>query len=554
MSYAKPIGVILSGGTTTRATCQLYEEFEDKINEGELYVIYYSNTNKRVLARVDKIIPYSEFYQVGDAWSEARRKAAPIPSEISRRYTVIELELLGEMRPGQLSEVTVPPSPGDQVYRLQDPNELRNLIAFSEREAILIEFGTLVGYKDIPVLLDLNALPMHMAVLGVTGSGKSYTVGYLLEKLSEITLPNGSKASLSVLIIDANGDYLDFHKRYAQGRKIGCWKEILRFVFKKSTALFIGERGIKQILLDLDQAFEPREVAELVITYYTGGVLNELQVAGLETALKNLKEDKGIHMTSAFLEDEDFNKLEAELSRIKEEGLIHDQTYKAIIRAIEKFRRDVVEEHGLITYSQRATINTDFIDKITERDNPTLAIIDFSTDGAPGVPLQLKQLVVSYITKLLLKKFTNYKIEGKDRILLLIIEEAQNYCPNLGEYPIGYSLARDNLAQIATQGRKFGLSLCLVSQRPSFVDPVILSMVNTYIIHRISAADTQFVKRIAGGLPKVIEDKLVNLATGRAIVVGQMNRLGFPLVVDIPKRTIEHTMGKINVSKILGGS
>ena len=146
-------------------------------------------------------------------------------------------------------------------------------------------------------------------------------------------------------------------------------------------------------------------------------------------------------------------------------------------------------------------------------------------------------------------------MKGTDRILLLIIEEAQNYCPNLETYPIGYSLARDNLAQIATQGRKFGLSLCLVSQRPSFVDQIVLSMVNTFIIHRISATDVPFVKRAAGGLPEVIEDKLTSLATGRAIVIGQMNKLGFPVLIEIPEeeRRIKPTIGKISVSKILLG-
>jgi len=213
----------------------------------------------------------------------------------------------------------------------------------------------------------------------------------------------------------------------------------------------------------------------------------------------------------------------------------------------------VIDQYELVTFKNLVTLSTKFIDSTTDPANPTLAIIDFSTDGAPGVSIQLKQLVVSYITKLLLKKFTSYKIEGKDKIMLLIIEEAQNYCPNLQTFPIGYSLARDNLAQIATQGRKFGLSLCLVSQRPSFVDPVVLSMVNTFIIHRISAEDVSFVKRIAGGLPKNIENKLTTLATGRAIVVGQMNRLGFPVIVDIPERKIKPTIGRISVSKILAG-
>ncbi|MCR8486851.1 MAG: ATP-binding protein [Nitrososphaerota archaeon] len=552
MARVSPVGVILSGGTTTRAMCQLYEDFEGKVNEGELYVIEYTFGGKRVLCRVDKIIPYSEFYEAGDAWSEARRKGAAIPSEISRKYVTAELELLGEIKKGKLGEVTIPPSPGDILYRITNPEEIRDMIVSSGEDTVFIEFGKMLGYEHIFAILDLNALPMHMGVLGVTGSGKSYTVGYLLEKLSEIKLPNGTKTALSVICIDANGDYLDFHRECNLRGKIGCWQKVLRFVFKKSSVLFMGERNVKPMSFDLDQAFEPREVAELVITYYTGGKLNELQVAGLEYVLRVLK-DNGISMTSVFLEEDDFNRLRAELARAVKDGIIHDQTHKAILRAIDKFRRDVVQEYELITYLKSATISDNFIDEITRKGNPVLVIIDFSADGAPGVSLQLKQFVVSYITKLLLKKFTEYKIEGQERILLLIIEEAQNYCPNLEVYPIGYSLARDNLAQIATQGRKFGLSLCLVSQRPSFVDPVVLSMVNTYIIHRIPVADVSFVKRVAGGLPRAIEDKLVNLATGRAIVTGQMNRFGFPLVVDIPERIIKPTIGRINVSKILSG-
>jgi hypothetical protein len=302
--------------------------------------------------------------------------------------------------------------------------------------------------------------------------------------------------------------------------------------------------------MDLD-VFEPREVAELVITYYTGGQLNELQVAGLEMALRELKDD-GYSMATPFLEDRYFEgELMANLERAKEEKLIHDQTLHAIKRALNKFKSDVVKEYELIAYKGHVTFGSGLIDTITDPRSPALIIVDFSADGAPGAPLQLKQLIVAYITKLLLKKFTEYKMKGTDRILLLIIEEAQNYCPNLEAYPIGYSLARDNLAQIATQGRKFGLSLCLVSQRPSFVDQVVLSMVNTFIIHRISAADVPFVKRVAGGLPEVIEDKLTSLATGRAIVTGQMNKLGFPVIVDIPERNVKPTIGKISVSKIL---
>jgi len=545
------IGIVLSGSTTRRAIAQLYAEYEGKVYENELCFIISSDERHKFLCRVDKITPFSEFFEEGDAWSEARRKMAPIPTDLSRRYYTLELELLGEIKSGHLTEVVVPPSPGYEVVRIRDKNEILEVMGLKQDEKLSIEFGRLFGYKDIPLYLDLDAIPMHLAVVGVTGSGKSYTVGYLIEQISNINTKR-LRTAITTMVIDANGDYLDYYDVfYNEHRNIGNYANVVRFVFNKSPAKL--SRGVKVISMDLD-IFEPREVAELIITYYTGGSLNELQVAGLELVLRRLYEEEAYRVSQLFIEDRNFERvLLPGLERARDERLIHDQTLRAIIRAVTKFKNDVIDQYELVTFKNLVTLSTEFIDSITDPDNPTLAIIDFSTDGAPGVSIQLKQLVVSYITKLLLKKFTNYKIEGKDKIMLLIIEEAQNYCPNLQTFPIGYSLARDNLAQIATQGRKFGLSLCLVSQRPSFVDPVVLSMVNTFIIHRISAEDVSFVKRIAGGLPKNIENKLTTLATGRAIVVGQMNRLGFPVIVDIPERKIKPTIGRISVSKILAG-
>ena len=543
---AKAVGLVLSGSTTRKAIAQLYADYEGKVHEGELCFISPSERKTNLLCRVNRIVPFTEFLEEGDAWSEARRKKAQIPTEVSRRYYTIELEILGEVREGYLSEVMCPPTPGDEVFKIENKEEILEIIKPKSEEGVFIEFGKLFGYKEIPFFLDVNAIPMHLAVLGVTGSGKSYTVGYLLEQLGNINIKE-TKTALSSIVIDANGDYLDYYDAYnVKCEKIGNYKNVIRFVLTKSPARFKG--GVELFSMDLD-IFEPREVAELIITYYTGGQLNELQVAGLETVLRKLKED-GHSMASLFLDEKCYKKLSAELENMRAEKLIHDQTLRAIQRALNKFKSDVVEE-GLIDYKGRVTFGSELIESVSDPKNPTLIIVDFSADGAPGASLQLKQLIVAYITKLLLKKFTEYKMEGKERLLLLIIEEAQNYCPNLDTYPIGYSLARDNLAQIATQGRKFGLSLCLVSQRPLFVDQVVLSMVNTFIIHRISAADVPFVKRVAGGLPEVIEDKLTSLATGRAIIAGQMNRLGFPVIIDVSERRIKPTIGKISVSKIL---
>jgi len=544
----RPIGLVLSGSTTRKAVAQLYADHEGRVREGELCFINLLEHQTKLLCRINKIVPFIEFFEEGDAWSEARRRMAQIPTEVSRKYYTLELEILGEIKGGHLSEATIPPSPGSEVLKIEDREEMLEIIKPKSEEKVFIEFGKLFGYKNVPFFLDVDAIPMHLAILGVTGSGKSYTVGYLLEQLSNIEV-GGIKTALTSIIIDANGDYLDYYEAYhVKHQRIGNYVNVIRFVLNNSPVRF--SKGVRLFSMDLD-VFGPREIAELIITYYTGGQLNELQVAGLEMVLRRLKED-GYSMTSLFLDDRYFEgKLVADLERMKDEKLIHDQTLRAIERALNKFKSDLVDKYELIAYKGQTTFSSDLIDSITDSKNPTLIIVDFSADGAPGAPLQLKQLIVAYITELLLKKFTEYKMRGADKILLLIIEEAQNYCPNLETYPIGYSLARDNLAQIATQGRKFGLSLCLVSQRPSFVDQVVLSMVNTFIIHRVSAADVPFVKRVAGGLPEVIEDKLTSLATGRAIVTGQMNKLGFPVIVDIPERRVKPTIGKISVSKIL---
>jgi len=223
---------------------------------------------------------------------------------------------------------------------------------------------------------------------------------------------------------------------------------------------------------------------------------------------------------------------------------IHSQTAAAIQRGLEKFL-EIENQHGLL--SAKPHIENDFIDELTL--NRGIAIIDFSADGAPGIPLSIKQLVISYISSILFQRFTFYKTTGEERYLLFLIEESQNYCPNLSIYDVGYSLARDKLSMIATQGRKFGLSLCLVSQRPSFIDPVVLSMCNTFFIHRVAPADISFVNRASGGLPSSIESRLTRLELGEVVVTGQMNKVPFPMVIKIPRRKMvpEHTAGKTDV-------
>lgn len=159
---------------------------------------------------------------------------------------------------------------------------------------------------------------------------------------------------------------------------------------------------------------------------------------------------------------------------------------------------------------------------------------------------------MTYLATLLFNKFSNYKIREKSRYLIFLIEEAQNFIPDKS-YPVGSSLAKNKLSLIATQGRKFGLSLCIVTQRPSFIDKIVLSMCNTFYIHRISPDDVSYVRSVTGGLPESIGRRLTRLNQGELIVTGQMNRVPFPLLIKIPfkERIVEHTQGTTEVVNTL---
>lgn len=539
------IGIILSESTTREAVCQLFEEAErGGVREGMLLLIEASPNKRKLLARVGEIIPYNAFFTEGDPWSEARRKKMPVPEEVARRYEVCRLDLLIEV-PGT-REITMPPHPGDYVYHIDPTTYQKDIFGVSKGDEGIIWYGTQAGYKGAPIPLDVEAIPMHMAIFGVTGSGKSYDMGALIERLVEIPVRANSQLSFPLLIIDAHGDYLEYAKCKGKDRNaLGAVNTVTRYVFPNAYR-GLRARGAPEKLESIGinaNNLSTRDLAEMIIQYY-GGSASELQIHGLE---KTFEEMGDIPWDIQDLFTTSFGEL---VNKIERDTEIHRATKGAILRALSTFR-EVEEKHRLFSSESPLKDKKQFVDELTRLGN--IALIDFSAEAAPGVELRIKQLVITYLASMLFDEFTRYKIEGEDRYLTFAIEEAQNFCPS-SSFPIGATLAKSKLSAIATQGRKFGLGLCLISQRPSFVDRIVLSMCNTFFIHRISPEDVRFVKAVTGGLPSTLAARLTKLSLGEMIVTGQMSKVPFPLVISVPKdaRTVEHPAGTTEVVKNLG--
>ncbi len=556
------LGFVLSGSTSTLVRFQPYESSEDSVHEGMLVVIV--DGDRRLLGTITRVKLYHEFYEAGEIWGEALRRGHKLPEAAARRYTVAYIQLHGRIGGRGLSAIDRPPKPGSIVYEASG-DELQSLYGYRPGNEPppenVIEVGQLYGYatsNSLPAVLNLDNITMHMAVVGVTGSGKSNTIGVLIEELGTrngIKVAGISMKTIPAIIFDANGDYIDY---YDDPSLVPSYT-VYRLVFPQAYGrLALSQAGghLDQLIIDLNVYRNSLyELAEAIYALTRGGSIEglELQLDLLtdiiaEAASKPSTpcpwENGMADLNCLFADSKGVRTLEEVLEKARERKIAHQATVDAVRRAIRVFHAKI-SQYGVVgKHADMATVNEEFVETVVDPDAPGLVIVDFSADGAPGVELKVKQFVLGYMVRLLFNMFVRFKLHDINRVALVVIEEAQNYAPNQYTYPIGHSVARNILALAATQGRKFGLSLLFATQRPSFVDPVIMSMANTFIIHRVAPGDISFVEKVTGGLPNHVRPRLSTLETGLAIVVGQMSVFPTPTLTKIRKRR-RHQAGTV---------
>jgi hypothetical protein len=158
-----------------------------------------------------------------------------------------------------------------------------------------------------------------------------------------------------------------------------------------------------------------------------------------------------------------------------------------------------------------------------------------------GVPPDIQDVVVARITKEL---FNNRKA-GKVPPFLLVVEEAHNYCPERG---FGNAVSSASLRTIASEGRKFGMGLCIVSQRPAKVDKNIISQCNTNIILKVTNPnDLKAIIQSVEGLTNQTYNEIQRLPIGVALISGASIQI--PIMSEIRTRETSHGGKSVNIFK-----
>jgi DNA helicase HerA-like ATPase len=419
----------------------------------------------------------------------------PIPSQNpdEAEMSMVELELVGEsLKRDDGGEeifqrgISFCPSLGNAVYTSAH-EDLKHVYA---RPAVSsVKIGTIYQDQTLPAFVSTDdLLGKHFAVLGTTGSGKSCAVARILRAI--LTEHKNGHALL-----------LDLHNEY--GHAFSDCAEILGPGSLELPYWMLNFEEIKEIVVGTDS--EDRE-ADAVI----------LRQAILEAKRRYHAEiDSTDYVTADTPVPYRLSDLTQQIDQTL--GKLDKPTdsapylrLKERLSSLQSDKRFSFMFQGISVRDNMAAIISRIF-RLPVAGKP-VTILDLS-----GVPSEILNVVISLLCRL-----TFDFALWSDRALpvLLVCEEAHRYVTQ--DTTQGFEATKRVLGRIAKEGRKYGVSLCLVSQRPSDLAVGILSQCNTIFAMRMSnQKDQEFVSGTLSESAIGLLDSLPTLRTGEAIAVGE---------------------------------
>ena len=381
--------------------------------------------------------------------------------------------------------------------------------------------------EDAKAWLDGNKLfQRHAVIVGSTGSGKSYTVAALIEKIAELR-------SCNAILFDIHGEYEPITGERIKHYKIAGPSDILSENIMFLPYWLLSYEEMIALMLDRSDSNAPNQAM-----MFSRGVLK-----GKEKYLqeKGIDISDGITIDSpipykideliSYLDHYDKERVPGANGRDKG-GDFNGKLSRFIQRLTAKigdkrlnfmFCKDV----NLIDYNYMNQLCKQLMSPASQSGG--IKIIDFSE-----VPSDILPLMVSLIARLV---FSVQQWVEKDKInpIALFCDEAHLYIPASALHGVEAS-SLHSFERISKEGRKYGVGLVVISQRPSEVNHTVLSQSSNFIAMRLTNAEDQNVIR------KLLPDSIGNYAdllpilnVGEAIAVGDASLLPSRILIDKPK-------------------
>jgi hypothetical protein len=491
------------------------------------------------------------------------------------RDHIIEAFPLGVLRDGKFERggdsLAIPPK--DVMPATID--EIKKIYEDSVKMNERFDFMSLASNPVVRVPINGNKFfNKHIAVVGSTGSGKSHTLSAIIQKAISEKSGNFNLNNSHVIIFDIHSEYRSAFPN-------------ANFIDISNLALpywLLNSEELEEILLDTGERdnYNQSSVFRKLVTenkkkhnrnhskvFYDSPLFFDIKE--VQNALYNLKsETKNSKASNSYMivdnsyecKDSSTN-IDTGISLTEEERLLKyfekefqfhptknqnitkgDYAEGTLDKFFVRFQEKINQDRLSFLFGDGAKLTT--FEKTLEnilgyktKNESNITVIDLS-----GVPFEVLSITVSLISRLIfeygyfykrLRCSTNPKEKVNNDIpILLVFEEAHKYVPN--SELSKYRSSKKSIERIAKEGRKYGVTLLLASQRPSEISETIFSQCNNFIAMRLTnPVDQSYVKKLLPDSLGSLIEKMTSLKQGEALVVGESIIL--PSIVQIDRCT-----------------
>lgn len=473
------------------------------------------------------------------------------------------------------------PSPTEPVYLPDD--EVINAI-FSSNDNFSFQIGSLSNNDAVNYFVDGNKFfGKHIAVVGSTGSGKSCAVARLLQNIMRINNGHNENAdslkNSHVIIFDIHAEYQSAFKLAAEENfSVNCLdveKLCLPYWLMNSQeleALFIESNEMnshnqisqfkKAVILSKEKHNPTMEHINYDTPVYfdISEVYRYIKNKNSEVINKNEtlphlpKRSDGTIINDAdnvyLNEDVTFAATSTAKDSKASNGPYNGEFERFVTRLETKLSDKRLKFITTPKKENGEEFKTEDFDVILQQflgyiDKSNVTIIDLS-----AIPFEVLSIVISLLSRVIFDFAFHYsKLRHTSGLVndipfMLVCEEAHNYIPKNGGAE--YNASKQSIERIAKEGRKYGLNLMVVSQRPSEVSETIFSQCNNFIVLKLTNINDQnCIKNLLPDNNSSLVDTLPTLAAGECLVVG--DAVPLPAVVKMSMPNPAPSSSNVNV-------
>ncbi len=462
-------------------------------------------------------------------------------------------------------------------------------IIFSDDSSFGFEIGRLSGNPTVPFCIDGDRFfGKHIGVVGSTGSGKSCAVSSLIQNAVGIANAKNSnresQKNSHVIIFDIHSEYssaftvdesenFSLNKLDVDNLKLPYWlmnAEELESIFIESNeqnshnqlsqfkqAVILNKEKhnpeLDKVTYDSPVFFSIEEVYNYIYNKNNLTVYEKNSLKYFATLDEEIEYDEDLLWRKInFLSSTGNAKHETLGAKVSKEGGFNGEFDRFISRLETKLNdkrlafllKPVKDDDTVFKTNDFSEVIKQFLGYI---DKSNVTVVDLS-----GIPFEVLSITVSLISRLMFDFAFHYsKIRHSTNLtndipFLIVCEEAHNYIPKTGGAE--FKASKKSIERIAKEGRKYGLSLMVVSQRPSEVSETIFSQCNNFIAMRLTnRVDQNYIKALLPDSSSSLIDLLPSLNQGEAFVVG--DSVIIPSLVQLPKPNPEPKSASINTYK-----